>query len=123
MMKFVATSIAAAVLLLASAQVAAPAEAPVVVRATMWPNLIITFSPNHFKHGTVTMKVKNRTDSAHDFSINGVTWPKIKPRKIVAMTVTFKRRGIYSATLPDCTYLSPCSLRPDMSPTGTVKVT
>src|SRR5580765_4693282 len=110
-MKLVATSVVAAFLLLGSAQVAAPAEAPVVVRATIWPNLNITFYPNKFKHGTVTVRVKNRTDSAHDFSINGVTLKKVKPSKVGAMTVTFKRRGIYSATLPDCTYLSPCSLR------------
>jgi hypothetical protein len=122
-MKFVATTVLAAGLLLGSTQAAAPADAPAVVRATIWPNVNITFSPNKFTHGTVVMKVKNRTDSAHTFSINGVTWPKIKPHTIVGMKVTFKRRGVYSATLPDCTYLSPCSLRPDVSPIGTVKVT
>ena len=122
-MKFVATGLVAATFVLCAAQVAAPATAPVVVRATIWPNLIITFSPKTFDHGTVVLKVKNRTDSKHKFSINGVTTPMIKPHTTASMTVNFKLRAIYTATLPDCTYASTCTPIAGTSPIGSVKVT
>ena len=91
-----------------SAQVATPssAGAGLVVRATIWPNLDLTFSPKAFKHGTVAIKVRNRASQAHQFAINGVT-SYIKPHAAVVLTVTFKRRGVYTATLADCGY-PPC---------------
>jgi hypothetical protein len=124
--KFISTSLVAVVLTLASTQVAtpSPATARLVVRAAIWPNLDITFSPKAFKHGTVVIKVKNRSSQTHKFTINGVTSANIRPRAVVAMTVTFKRRGTYQATLADCGYPSMCvGGNPDTGPVGGVKVT
>jgi hypothetical protein len=124
--RLVTTSLLAALLLLASTDAALPSgtTGPLVVKATIWPNLVITFSPKAFKRGTVHMEVKNRTNHTHQFAINGVTWKSIKPHKVVAGAVTFKRRGIYQATLPDCGYLSMCTpTARDTGPTGSVKVT
>ena len=120
----VATFVAAGFLLVA-VPIGAPASADAqLVRATIWPNLVITFSPKTFRHGTVLMRVKNRTSSAHEFMINGVTWRRIRPHASVTNSVTFKRRGIYQATLPDCGYLSMCApTAGDSGPTGRVRVT
>ena len=126
-MKLVATSLVAGALMLVSTQVATPSPAKaglVVVRATIWSNLGITFSPKVFKHGTVVIKVKNRSPQAHKFSINGVTSANIRPHTVVALTVTFKRRLTYSATLVDCGYPSMCvGGNPDTGAVGYVKVT
>src|SRR5262249_60607459 len=89
-----------------------PAAAPVVVKATIWPNLVITFSPKAFKRGTVAIKVMNRAPRLHQFAINGVTSASTKPNAAVVVTVTFKRRGIYTTTLPDCGY-PPCVVNGD----------
>jgi hypothetical protein len=122
--KLVSTSLVVGVLMLASAQAASPASALLVVRATIWPNLIITFSPKAFPHGTVAIKVKNRTTQTHRFTINGVTSANIKPQTVALVTVTFKRRAIYTATLADCGYPSMCvGGNPDTGPIGNVKVT
>ena len=84
---------------------------------------MITFSPKTFKRGTVHMMVRNRTAHTHQFAINGVTWHSVKPHEVTTGTVTFKRRGIYQATLPDCGYLSMCTpTAGDTGPTGSVKV-
>lgn len=99
------------------------ANAPAVVRVTISPTLLITFSPKAFKHGTVVLKIKNRNDRAHPFLINGVTTKIIKPGAIVSATVTFKRPGVYTAALPDCGYLSRCPERPDTGAIGSAKVT
>ena len=123
--RLVTTSLVAALLMLASTAAALPSRttSPLVVRATIWPNLVITFSPKTFKRGTVHMEVKNRTAHTHQFAINGVTWKSVKPHKVAAGTVTFKRPGIYQATLPDCGYLSMCTpTAQDTGPTGSVKV-
>jgi hypothetical protein len=126
--KFIATSLVAVILTLASTQVAAastPAKAGLVVKATIWPNLIVTFSPKTFKHGKVVLKVKNRSPQAHQFSINGLT-TKVGPHAIVAVPVTFKRRATYAATLTDCGYPvnGACTgQNPDITPGGIVKVT
>jgi hypothetical protein len=111
--KLVATSLVAGALMLASTQVAtpSPAAAPLVVKATIWPNLIITFSPKAFLHGRVAIKVNNRAPQAHEFAINGVK-SFIKPHATVVLTVTFKRRGAYTATLADCGY-PPCMVNGD----------
>jgi hypothetical protein len=125
-MKLQATSLVAGVLVLVSAQVATPstASAGLVVRATIWPNLDLTFSPKVFKRGTVVINVKNRSSQRHKFSIDGVTSGFVSPNRVVAMTVTFKRRGTYSATLADCGYPSTCvGGNPDVGPIGNVKVT
>src|SRR5258708_3631201 len=101
-----------------------PATTQVVVRATIWPNLDLIFSPKAFKHGTVVIKVKNRSSQTHRFTINGVTSANIGPHTVKAITVTFKRRGTYSATLPDCGYPPTCvGGNPDTGPVGYVKVT
>ena len=99
-MKLVSTSLVAGALMLASTQVATPSPAttPLVVKATILPNLVITFSPKAFKHGTVAIKVKNRAPQAHQFAINGVSSAYIKPHAAVVVTVTFKQRAVYSAT-------------------------
>ena len=112
--KLVSTSLVVGALMLASTQVATPSPAttPLVVRATIWPTLVITFSPKTFKHGTVAIKVKNRSPRIHQLRINGVTSAGIKPNAAVVVTVTFKRRGIYTATLPDCGY-PPCVVNGD----------
>jgi hypothetical protein len=95
-----------------------------VVSATVWPDLKITFSPKAFKHGTVVIKVKNRTSQDHRFSINGVTSRIIPAHAGAAMIVRFERPATYFATLADCGYLSPCvGGNPDVGPTGWVKVT
>ena len=112
--------------MLASTQVAtpSPAAAPLVVKATIWPNLIITFAPKAFPHGRVTIKVNNRASQAHEFAINGVTSRSIRPHTAGLVTVTFKRRGVYSATLADCNYPSTCiGGDPATGAVGTVKVT
>jgi hypothetical protein len=124
--KLVATSLVAGALVLVSAQVATPssARAGLVVRATIWPNLDLTFSPKAFKHGTVVFKVKNRSSQPHKFTINGVTSRYVRPQTVVALTVTFKRRGTYSATLADCGYPSMCTGgNPDIGPVGFIKAT
>jgi hypothetical protein len=77
------------------------APRPVTVRAVIWPNLAITVAPDSFKAGRVTIIVKNRDRVPHQFAINGTTWPKIKPNKSAAMTVTFKKPSVYGMTLPD----------------------
>jgi len=110
----------------ASTQVAmpSPAAAPLIVKATIWANLVITFSPKAFKRGTVAIKVNNRTSQQHQFRINGVTSKNIKPHTAGLVTVTFKRRGVYSATLADCNYPSTCvGADPATGPVGNVKVT
>ena len=125
-MKFVSASLVAVVFALASTQVATPSTAAprTVVRATIWPNLIITFSPKTFKRGTVVIKVKNRSSQVHKFSINGVTSANLGPHGVAAITVRFKRPAIYTATLPDCGYPSHCEGgNPDTGPVGSVKVT
>ena len=125
-MRYIWTGLAAGVFVLASTQVATSSRvaAPVVVRATIWPNLKITFSPPMFKRGTVTMKIKNRTTQTHLFMINGVTSAGIKPHGAVLMKVMFKRRAIYAATLADCGYPTMCIEGiPGAGPTGNVKVT
>lgn len=124
-MKFVSTSLVALVLTSASTQVATPSPARLVVKATIWPNLVITFSPKKFKHGTVVIKVKNRSSDPHQFTINGVTSAIIRPNALVAVTVGFKRPATYTATLPDCGYPSTCVGKnpSDASPIGNVKVT
>jgi hypothetical protein len=122
--KFISTSLVAFALALAATQVAMPATTRLVVHATIWPNLDITFSPKAFRHGSVVMEVKNRSSQAHQFSINGVTSPQIRPHGIVAVTVTFKRRATYTATLADCGYPFVCAgANPDLHPMGNVKVT
>ena len=125
-MKFVSTSLVAGVLMLASTQVAAPSSATAreVVRATIWPNLVITFSPKTFKHGTVVIKVHNRTSQTHQFSLNGVVSKRIAPYGAGVVTVTLPRRATYTATLADCGYPSFCvGGNPATGPTGDVKVT
>jgi hypothetical protein len=93
------------------------------VRATIQPNLNLTFSPKAFKRGTVVFEVTNRSGAAHEFSINGVTSAAIGPGKTRPVTVTFKRAAIYTATLADCGYLSMCAGdNPDVGPIGSVKV-
>jgi hypothetical protein len=111
--KLVATSLVAAALMLASTQVAtpSPAAAPLVVKATISPSLIITFSPKTFRHGKVAIKVMNQASAAHQFAVNGVS-AYIKPQHAVVVTVTFKRRGVYTATLADCGY-PPCMVNGD----------
>jgi hypothetical protein len=124
--RFIWTGLAVAVLLLAATQVAtsSPAAQPVVVRATIWPNLIITFSPKKIERGTVTIRVKNRTTQTHLFTINGVTSRAISPNGAVLVKVTFKRRAIYSATLSDCGYPTQCvEGNPGQGPIGSFKVT
>ena len=122
----VLVSLATGALMVASTQAAAPSPvaAPQIVRATIWPNLVITFSPNTFKRGTVALKVRNRAPQTHQFAINGVTSPGIRPNATVMLTVTFKRRAVYSATLPDCGY-PPCIVGGNNAAgtVGTVKVT
>ena len=124
-MKLALSSLAAVVVVFASTLVATSSAAtePVVVKATIWPNLIITFSPSKFKRGTVVFKIKNRATTAHEFSINGATTTKIKPHGTISLTVTFKRKALYSATLPDCGYPQPCGASTQTAPTGNVKVT
>jgi hypothetical protein len=126
-MKVAMTSIVAVGILLVAVQLAEPAMAstqPPVVRATIWPNLKITFYPKTFKHGAVVMRVDNLAKLTHQFTIDGVTWSSVKPHTVVAKPVDFKRRGIYSATLPDCGYLSACAPTARINPpTGFVKVT
>jgi hypothetical protein len=125
-LKLASTSLAAGALMLASTQAAmpSPAAAPLIVKATIWPNLVITFSPKAFRHGTVAIKVRNRTSQPHEFRINGVTSKNIKPDTAGLVTVTFKRRGIYSATLADCNYPSTCvGADPATGPVGNVRVT
>ncbi len=111
-MKLVSTSLVAGALMLVSTQAAtpSPAAAPLVVKATISPNLIITFSPKTFPHGKVAIKVMNRASQAHQFAINGVMSAGIKPNAAVVVTVTFKRRGIYTATLADCARYPPCHI-------------
>jgi hypothetical protein len=124
--KPVAASLVAGALMLVSTQVAtpSPAKAGLVVRVTIWPNLDIIFSPKAFKRGTVVFKIKNRSSQAHRFQINGVTSANVRPHAVVALTVTFKRRGGYSGTLADCGYPSTCvGGNPDVGPVGYVKVT
>jgi hypothetical protein len=125
-LKLVTATVAVGLLLLVFTSAAIPAapKSQLVVRATVWPNLVITFSPKTFKHGTVVIKVKNRSGKPHQFTVNGVNWPVIQPGTVIKHTVTFKRRGTYTATLPDCGYLSECApTANDVGPTGYVKVT
>ena len=126
-MKLALSSLAVSVVVLAStlAATSSAATEPAVVKATIWPNLIITFSPSKVKRGTVVFKIKNRATAAHEFSINGATTAKIKPHGSSSLTVTFKRRATYSATLPDCGYPQPCGAgsSTETAPTGNVKVT
>ena len=124
-MKLVSASLVAAVVALAATQFAAPATtAGVVVRTTIWPNLDITFSPKTFKRGTIVFKVKNRAAQPHKFSINGVVSASISPRSVASVTVTFKRKATYTATLADCGYPTQCiGGNPDYGPSGSVKVT
>jgi hypothetical protein len=104
--------------------VPSPAKAPRVVKATIWPNLMITFSPKAFKRGKVVITVRNRTPQTHVFVINGVQSAAIRPRGVGRITVTFKRRAIYSATLADCGYPTKCfEANPGQGPIGNVKVT
>jgi len=125
-LKYLTTGLVAVALMLASASAAlpAPAKGGKVLHATIWPNLVVTFSPTTVKRGTVVIEVKNRTPSAHQFSIAGVTSASVKPNHIISMTVKFTRKAIYTATLPDCGYPNPCDLPPGhTSPGGGIKVT
>jgi hypothetical protein len=80
----------------------ASASAPTVARAVIWPNFSITVSPKSVKRGTVVFKIKNRDDvGSHKFVINGVVSRDIKPHTIVALTVNFKKPGVYFFTLAD----------------------
>ena len=120
-----AASLAAGLLLvLAAPTSASPQRAtgapPVTVRAVIWPNLKITVAPASFKAGQVTFVVKNRDSHPHQFSVNGVTWPKIKPHGSGTMTVTFKKPTVYSITLPD--YFPAPNTR-YVLPGGSLKVT
>ncbi len=94
---------------------------PAVVRATIWPNLIITVAPKTFRHGTVVFKVKNRDTQSHRFSINGAETTKIGPGKSVALTVTFRKPSTYEFTLPD--YEPTAANGYQAAVGGTVKVT
>ena len=122
-MKLVCTSLVLVALAFASTEAATSSAAsrPAVVNATIWPNLVITFSPKAFKHGPVVLKVTNRSHGAHQFSINGVTTRAIAPRTSVSVRVTFKRPATYTATLADCGYLSRCAGAD--TPIGNAKVT
>ena len=125
-MKLASTGLVAGALMLASTQVAtpSPAAAPPIVKATVWPDLVITFSPKAFKRGTVAIRVNNRTPQSHKFTINGVTSKSINAHTAGLVTVTFKRRGVYSATLADCNYPSTCiGGDPATGAVGNVKVT
>jgi len=124
-LKVVAAALVAVTLMLVVVPVGAPTGMgnSLVVKATIWPNLVITFSPTKFNRGTVRLQVKNRTSAAHEFMINGVTWHWIKPHTASSNSVTFKRRGVYQATLPDCGYLSMCApTARDSGPVGLVRV-
>jgi len=125
-LKLFSTGLVAVALMLATASAALPSTAArgKLVHATIWPNLLVTFSPATFKHGTVVIEVKNKTPIPHQFSIDGVTSASVKPGGSVSVTVTFKRKAVYTATLPDCGYPNPCALPPGhTSPGGNVKVT
>ena len=122
-MKLVSAGFAAVVLALAATGVAAP-SAPKVVNVTILPNLNLTFSPATFKRGTVLFRVTNRAPAAHKFSVNGVTTHFIRPHRTTSITLAFKRAATYTATLPDCGYLSLCAGgNPDLGPIGSFKVT
>jgi hypothetical protein len=100
-----------------------PTSAPAIVRVTISPDLLITFSPKTFKRGTIVFKITNRNNRAHSFMINGVTTKVINPNATLSARVTFKQPSIYTAALPDCGYLSRCPERPDTGAIGSVKVT
>lgn len=119
-----AAFVAGFLLVVAALAMAAPLSASspptTTVRAVIWPNLVITVSPKSFKAGKVTFVVKNRDTSPHQFSVNGVTWPKIAPHKSASMTVTFKKPSVYSMTLPD---YYPAQSTKYVTPIGSLKVT
>ena len=120
-MKFVTASLVLVAFAALWIQTGYSAGTPVVVKATILPDLKITFTPKSVRHGTVIFKVKNTSFGAHQFSINGVTTKPIPPRMVVSAKVTFKLPAIYSATLADCGYLSRCAGSDE--PSGNVKVT
>ena len=112
-----------AVAVLASAQVGSAAS-PSVARAVIWPNFSVTVSPKSVKLGTVVFKIKNRDGSvSHKFSIDGATSPSVKPHTTIAMTVVFKKRGLYFYALGDSN--PGVQMQPGASPTtgGALRVT
>ena len=124
-MKYLTTGLVAVALVLASASPALPSvKRGKLIHATIWPNLLVTFSPATVKRGSVVIEVRNRTHIPHQFSIAGVTSASVKPNHSVSVSVTFKRKAIYTATLPDCGYPNPCDLPPGhTAPGGNIKVT
>jgi len=124
-LRYLTTGLVAAALMLGSASPALPsAKRGKLIHATIWPNLLVTFSPATVKRGSVVIEVKNRTPSAHQLSIAGVTSASVKPNHSVSLSVTFKRKAVYTATLPDCGYPNPCNLPPGhAAPGGNIKVT
>ena len=94
-------NVAVAVVVLASAQQVFAAS-PSVARAVIWANFSVTVSPKSVKLGTVVFKIKNRDGTrSHKFSINGAVSPSIKPHSTIAMSVVFKKPGLYFFTLGD----------------------
>jgi len=139
-LKIVRTSLVALILALAATQVgtAATPKKPTRIKATIWPNLVITFSPKTFPRGTWEVSVKNRTPNRHQFTIAGVNWDFIPANQTASKKVKFKFKATYTATLPDCGYpgsaevpgdsamdaaKAACGLRPEPGPVGEVKVT
>lgn len=101
-----ATRIAAAMLIgVAALAVAGAASAKpkpaTAIRAVIWPNQIVTVAPKSIRHGKVILKVKNRDDTAQQLEVNGQATPVIQPDGSIQVTVTFKKRGYYSFSLPD----------------------
>ncbi|HZQ03533.1 MAG TPA: hypothetical protein VFA88_05880 [Gaiellaceae bacterium] len=119
----------AAVATVAGLAAAAPTAAPAaksapVVKAVIWPNLNITFSPKTLKRGTYVIKVTNRSVQDHKFLIGGVTSAIVGSHATRSVKVTFKKAALYLATLSDCGYLSLCvGGNPDIGPSGYLKVT
>jgi hypothetical protein len=104
------TSLALAfvVLLASDAMAASGTKPPLATVVTISPELMLSFSPTSFRHGTVEIAVKNESIQAEQFEINGVNTRWIYPHRTVYMTVTFKRSMLYQASLPRCGYLSTC---------------
>jgi hypothetical protein len=71
------------------------------VQATIWPHYVVTLSPKSVAHGKVVFEVKNRETTPQQFSVDGVESSLVPPGGTTHLTVVFKRRGIYSYTLPD----------------------
>jgi hypothetical protein len=94
----------------------AATKAPRVVSVVIAPNLGITVSPKSAAHGTVVFKVGNHDSSPHEFSINGRTSVAIPPHTMVKFSVTFKKPGLYSYTLPDAS--NAVMMQPGAKPVG-----